>query len=125
MIPTIPEEQLRAFWTQYNDVSLLVAERYMDRFIEGVTQPIMHDGKILSVEEIRAAQDGDEFWTGWRSYYRPYEVQNSILRIPVQGSLVDKSTMQFGRWQTGHEYIRRATQRGMTDKSVRGIPVRY
>ena len=75
----------------------------------------------LIVEGMAPAVRGDGFWTGWQSYYRPYNVHNGILTIPVLGSLINKFTMQFGRRATGYEYVRRVFERGMADSNVKGI----
>jgi signal peptide peptidase SppA len=74
-----------------------------------------------------AHNDNDGFWpdasdsNDWRTYLRPYNVVDGILRIPVQGILLNKFPYQVGTWATGYEYIRRALQRGLEDTGVKRI----
>lgn len=66
----------------------------------------------------------DSFWPekdSWESHYRPYNVANGVLTIPVQGTLISGFPYVFGSWLTGYEYIRRAVMRGMADPDVKGI----
>lgn len=67
----------------------------------------------------------DDFWPtssdDWRSSYRPYNVKNGILQIPVMGVLLNRFPWQAGRWATGYPYIEKAWQRGMADANVKGI----
>ena len=120
---TISEQQMTAFLTKFGRDPLLVSEQHMLDFIYGVTFRPMFDGRPLTDEmENSIALGGDDFWTSWIAhYYRPYNVQDGVLRVPVRGSLVNRSTLQIGSWRTGHEYIRRATLRGVQDKDVRAI----
>lgn len=72
------------------------------------------------------AGDGsdDEFWPAsddYMSRYRPYQVQNGVLQIPVQGVLLNRFSYQFGSFATGYQYIERAMKRGLADPDVRGI----
>lgn len=69
------------------------------------------------------ASDDDEFWgTEERSHtYRPYNVTNGVLQIPVYGVLLNGFSYQFGRWATGYQYIERAFNRGMDDPDVKSI----
>lgn len=66
----------------------------------------------------------DDFWFApddYRSKYRPYQVKNGILRVPVQGVLLNKFPWQLGDWVTGYEYITQAVKRGLDDSDVKGI----
>lgn len=79
-------------------------------------------------EEVLAGEvtvdNEDGYWPdsdSWMTYYRPYNVKNGILSIPVQGVLVHGLSYAFGTWATGYAYIRRAIARGMEDPEVRGI----
>jgi ClpP class serine protease len=66
----------------------------------------------------------DGFWPAeddWLSYYRPYNVKDGTLQVPVQGMLVHGMPYAIGTWATGYPYIRRAISRGMADPRVRRI----
>lgn len=68
--------------------------------------------------------DEDDFWYAeddWRSYFRPYNVKDGILQIPVKGVLLHDFPWQLGSWATGYEYIWEAFKRGMGDYNVKGI----
>lgn len=72
----------------------------------------------------RMAADEDEFWYAkddWRASFRPYNVKDGILQIPVKGVLLHDFPYALGSWATGYDYIWRAFQRGMGDFNVRGI----
>ena len=119
----ISEQDMTAFLTRFGRDPLLVSEQHLANFILGATFRPLFDGRPLTDEmENSATLAGDDFWTTWTAhYYRPYNVQDGVLRIPVRGSLVNRSTLQIGSWRTGHEYIRRAVMRGVDDKDVRAI----
>lgn len=68
--------------------------------------------------------DGDDFWYAsddWRAIFRPYNVKDGILQIPVKGVLLHDFPHQFGGWATGYDYIWKAFERGMSDSNVKGI----
>lgn len=63
------------------------------------------------------------FWYSeddWQSAYRPYDVQDGILRIPVRGVMLNGYPWAT-QWATGYEYILEAMKRGMADPDVKGI----
>ncbi len=63
------------------------------------------------------------FWFSdddWRSDYRPYNVANGVLSIPVTGVLLNKFPWATA-WGTGYEYVYQAMKRGMEDDDVKGI----
>lgn len=71
-----------------------------------------------------SAQDDDDFWPeegSWMSAYRPYNVKDGILSIPVAGALIKGFPYTFYGMLTGYEYIRRAFDRGMDDANVKAI----
>lgn len=75
--------------------------------------------KIAQVE-----QAADDFWFSsddWRSAYRPYNVKNGLLTIPVKGLLLNNFSVIYGTYATGYQYIWKAVQRGMNDPQVKGI----
>lgn len=71
----------------------------------------------------RAAND-DDFWPqpdSWEAQYRPYNVVDGVLQIPIQGVLLNRFSYQFGRWATGYTYIEKALARGLADANVKKI----
>lgn len=65
----------------------------------------------------------DEFWDceEWERAFRPYEVVDGILFVPVRGVLLHNFPYALGNWATGYEYIQRAVLRGLDDANVRGV----
>ena len=77
------------------------------------------------VEEMMSSQmaAGEDFWNPGSEYlarYRPYNVTNGILQIPVRGVLLHQFPFTTS-WATGYEYIWQAYKRGMGDTDVRAI----
>jgi signal peptide peptidase SppA len=78
--------------------------------------------ELLATSDLAAS--GDDFWPAadsWMASYRPYIVRDGVLRIPVQGALMNKFGFVYGRWATGYTYIEKALERGLADANVRGI----
>lgn len=78
----------------------------------------------LSASQAMAAQNEDDFWNEddpWVAAFRPYNVKNGVLQIPVVGVLLNKFSFQFGRRATGYTYIERAVTRGLNDPEVKAI----
>lgn len=71
-------------------------------------------------QEMMSAQVDEDFWEG-ESYYRPYNVKNGTLTIPVQGMLMPNFPLQVGSFATGYEYILAAVTRGVNDQAVTRI----
>lgn len=66
----------------------------------------------------------DDFWPSadsWLSYYRPYNVKQGTLLIPVKGMLLNDFPYQYGSWATGYAYLVKAFERGMEDPEVERI----
>ncbi|MGI9503233.1 MAG: S49 family peptidase, partial [Geminicoccaceae bacterium] len=71
-----------------------------------------------------AAINDDGFWPtpgDWMARYRPYNVIDGVLQIPVMGALINRMGYQIGRYATGYSYIERAFERGLADSMVKGI----
>ena len=124
------ENTTNSEWLQaVSDRALLVSPGHVPQFLAGLnavstfikTLEAPPDEGGDSSDAAPSVNDDDKFWTGWRAWYRPYEVSDGILTIPVYGSLLDKFSMQFGSWATGYEYIQKAFERGMSDAGVRSI----
>lgn len=80
--------------------------------------------KSPDLPKLMAEQASDNFWFApddWRSHYRPYNVKDGMLTIPVKGVLLHDFPWSYGSWATGYDYIWQAFKRGMEDGSVRGI----
>ena len=66
----------------------------------------------------------DDFWPeegSWMARFRPYEVVNGTLLVPVKGMLLHDFGYQLYDWATGYTYIQKAVERGMADMSVQRI----
>lgn len=79
--------------------------------------------KAVSLDASKRADSSYDFWNvpDWIKAYRPYNVQNGILHIPVRGSLLNHFPWAYGSYATGYEYIYEAVKRGVSDDSVIGI----
>lgn len=69
-------------------------------------------------------QAGEDFWPkadSWMAQYRPYNVRDGVLVIPVKGVLLNNVPWALGEYATGYTYISKAFQRGMDDPNVKGI----
>ena len=127
-VPEVADPLQRAFLENFWATPLCVSELHFGEFLSGWSEarrivennPMLRD--FLMEEQARGtqAEDPDGFFKGWRSYYRPYNVSDGVLTIPVKGSL-EKGTMQYGRYATGYEYIHRAAARGMSDPGVNSV----
>lgn len=78
-------------------------------------------------ENMSARQESisdDDYWPepdSWECRYKPYNIVNGILQIPVMGALINRMGYQIGRYATGYTYIERALARGLEDANVKGI----
>lgn len=78
----------------------------------------------LAERETKGDLAANDFWFPdghWASNYRPYNVINGVLQIPIKGSLLNDFPWQDGSWATGYEYIREAIKRGAADPDVETI----
>lgn len=110
---------MNAILARFQDTTALVDES-RSAWLEACAQ--MGAETLVEIEKL-AANDND-FWLSeddWRSRWRPYNVKNEILYIPVQGLLVNNFPWTIGSWVTGYEYIYQAIKRGRDDSDVKGI----
>lgn len=66
----------------------------------------------------------DDYWPSsdsWLAAFRPYNVKNNTLVIPVKGMLLHDFAWQLFDWATGYVYIQKAFERGMADPEVHRI----
>ena len=111
---------LEAVLARFKDAPSLVAPEQQATF-EGCLSAL---AKSPDLPKLMAERASSDFWFApddWRSHYRPYNVKDGILTIPVKGVLLHDFPWSFGSWATGYEYIWQAFSRGMEDNSVRGI----
>lgn len=110
---------MNAILARFQDSTALVAET-RGSWLEACAY--MAADHLAEIDK-SAANDND-FWFSeddWRARYRPYNVKNGILYIPVQGVLVNNFPWTIGSWITGYEYIHQAIKRGRDDSDVKGI----
>lgn len=105
---------------------LLVAQGAEELFQSCVESVIANDNWPQMSDESTKMSDSDEdFWptteNDWRAYYRPYNVKDGTLQIPVMGVLLNRFPFQLGRWATGYKYIEMALKRGLADDNVKRI----
>ena len=83
------------------------------------------DWPKMSDATVNMSDDDDDFWpttdNDWRAHYRPYNVKDGTLQIPVMGVLLNRFPFQLGRWATGYKYIEMALKRGLADDNVKRI----
>ena len=97
--------------------------------LKGVFESCLHQAsaqfvRIETDQNKPKMLDGDDFWFAdddWRAAFRPYNVKDGILQIPVKGVLLHDFMYQLGGWATGYPYIWKAFERGMGDMNVKGI----
>ena len=78
------------------------------------------------IDEILAETSAETstFWPdpeSWKASYRPYDVVNGVLHIPVKGVLLHNFPWADGNYATGYEYILRAFERGCEDFAAGNI----
>lgn len=106
---------------------LLIDATKVELFQASVAHVLGHEhaAAMISGAVNAAANDDEDFWASddgdWRSYYRPYNVKNGVLQIPVMGVLLNRFPYQLGRWATGYKYIEMAVKRGLADDNVKKI----
>ena len=109
---------------RFDGKPFLVSAEMQGTFESCLHQAAGHLTRIEASTDKPKMLDGDDFWfddDDWRAHYRPYNVKNGILQIPVKGVLLHDFPYQLGSWATGYDYIWRAFQRGMDDSNVKGI----
>ena len=99
---------------------LAVSADFLHGYISNLRNAMGVNGFLLGFEP----EAQDSFWDSSRymnRYYRPYEVSDGVLRVPVRGSLLNDFTYSIGNWATGYTYVRKAVERGMNDPMVSAI----
>tara|TARA_R110000796_G_scaffold41118_7_gene101521 strand:- start:3268 stop:4593 length:1326 start_codon:yes stop_codon:yes gene_type:complete len=103
------------------DGPVLVAETQVQSVVANISDLVNHEHFKELIE--RHNGEDDEFWQieGYRAQYRPYNVQDGTLVIPVMGTLIHRFAYAMGNTATGYEYISKAFTRGMDDPDVKNI----
>lgn len=114
------ENEINPILAQFDgEPALLCAHRATSTWFKSCCQQVV--AATAKVDEVMAA---DDFWFSsddWRSAYRPYNVKDGILTIPVKGLLLNDFSVTIGSYATGYDYIWKATERGMDDPQVKGL----
>jgi signal peptide peptidase SppA len=113
---------LDSLLARFNMTPCLVADEQHGLFQASLAAVAKHE----RAEELTSGPlaSDDDFWPSadsWKAQYRPYNVVNGILQIPVRGVLLHDFPWQLGSWATGYVYIWKAVERGLADYNVKGI----
>lgn len=79
--------------------------------------------QVHAVEMLAASPEDDKFWPAadsWMAQYRPYDVRDGVLTIPVRGMMLNNFSYATA-WATGYQYLAKAWERGQADPDVKGI----
>lgn len=90
-------------------------EQWFASCIQGLTN------KVEAVITQMAGAVDENYWDPAFSYFRPYNVQDGVLTIPVQGALLNGIDFKYFDAATGYPYIRKAFDRGLADSNVKAI----
>lgn len=109
---------------QITQSPLMIDEGAESLFRASIQHVVSHEHAAAFMDTAISMSEDEDFWPrgdDWRASYRPYNVKNGILQIPVMGVLLNRFPWQLGRWATGYTYIEKALSRGLADGNVRGI----
>lgn len=109
---------------RFDGKPFMVAPEMQTVFETCLDQAATQLDRINASTEAPKMLDGDDFWYAeddWRAVFRPYNVKDGILQIPVKGVLLHDFPYQLGSWATGYDYIWRAYERGIGDSNVKGM----
>ena len=115
------QDQLVSILDSFGTSPLFIEESHLPAALESLSR-LANDTRL---SEFLRVDDDDGYWpTNEYSYmnrYKPYKVQDGILRVEVNGTLLNRVDRQYGMYATGYEYLRRALERGLDDPDVNGI----
>ncbi|WP_069267415.1 S49 family peptidase [Paraburkholderia nodosa] len=98
----------------------IVMAALADRF--GIAQLFREDGSALALADGGARAFLEEFGDDEPAVYRPYDVNEGVARIPVEGTLVHKlGTLHPFSGMTGYDGIRVLLKMALEDEEVRAI----
>lgn len=107
--------------TRFSADPCLIDANRVDQVIASLGA-VMGDPKL--VEAMGSERAEEAFWPEpghWMNAYRPYQIKDGVLHIPVKGVLLHDFPFQFGSWATGYQYIERAFARGCEDFAAGNI----
>lgn len=110
----------------------LVSESHSDLVVSYLAKANVEFSSMQSRMEREPAMSSDDepldddknFWpkaNSWMAQFRPYNVKDGVLRIPVKGVLIANFPYTLFGYITGYEYIQKAWERGQADPEVRAI----
>lgn len=105
--------------SRFVDVPALVAPEWQ-KSLEMCAQFL---GDHVHAVDMLAASSDEKFWPApdsWQAQYRPYDVKNGVLTIPVRGVMLNDFSYAT-TWATGYQYIAKAWERAQADEEVVGI----
>lgn len=113
---------MNSYIANMSDTPLLVAPGREQWFANCVKllEARLESMAVESLPKPSASADED-FWNPEFSYFRPYQVKDGVLTIPVVGVLVNGMDFKFFDLATGYQYIRAAFDRGIADPAVKSI----
>lgn len=116
---------LKALLTRFENTTCALVDQAQSGTVNAFLEA-MSDSEHLSelMMHPSAANMASDFWLSadnWMSRYRPYQVKNGVLSVPVKGVMLNDFPWQYGSWATGYEYIKQAITRGLADPEVKGI----
>jgi signal peptide peptidase SppA len=99
----------------------LIEPMQVERF-RACLEAVVEHGRFEDMQAERA-DTTDDFWDteAWYARYRPYDVADGVLQIPIKGVLLQGFPYALSDWATGYEYIWRAFQRGCADYMIGAI----
>jgi len=102
----------------------LIIDAGAERLFEAsVKHMVAHPDAPKLFGSVSMQTEDEEFWdpTSWQASYRPYNVKDGTLQIPIMGVLLHRFPYQLGRWATGYQYVEKALARGLADGNVERI----
>lgn len=113
---------LKALASRFEDFAPSFVAPEKNSVFEGCLSALANSEHVSELMTPQASNDN--FWLPADNYYaryRPYNVVDGILIIPVKGVLLNDFPWQYGSFATGYEFIWQSLKRGMDDGSVRGV----
>lgn len=108
--------EINSYTARFANAAALVAPHLQDR----VSALLSTLTDFASDVEAMTAASSESFWGSYQSF-RPYNVAEGVLQIPISGVLLNGFPFQVGARATGYEYISKALDRGLADPDVKGI----
>lgn len=117
------EIKLEPYVRQILDGPVLVAETQVETIVAQMTELANHEYFVEFTAKVGSVESDEEYWSidGYKANYRPYNVYQGTLIVPVVGTLIHRLGYQIGNTATGYEYIERAVNRGMADPQVKRV----